>query len=76
MRCFVILRDDGCVPEKKGPFGDFRQAVGFAREAVAARPASTQITIVRPLPDGDLDVCDGREALAIDAALGVKGSRW
>lgn len=70
LRFFVILRDLGCVPEKKGPFANHQTAIKFIREVIACRSPTTQITVASLTPNHDLIVNDGREAIEmIDGLL-------
>jgi hypothetical protein len=68
-KCFVILRDVGHIPEKKGPWLTHEHAEAFLREAIACRPATTEITYVQLTWDGDLWVEDGREYVKIADAM-------
>lgn len=68
-RRWVILRDRGCAPEKKGNFRTDAHLIGFVREAVRVRAADTQITVAQLTWNHDLWVQDGREMIAIADAL-------
>jgi hypothetical protein len=72
-RHWVIVREPGCVPQKKGPFL-FDQVDGFLQELVDCRPEGTQLTIVSLTWDFDVWVDDGHERLGrhelLDAASG------
>lgn len=59
-RRFVILRDAGMIPEKKGPFRTYEQTLTFVREAIACRPTDTLITVAALTWNQDLWVEDGR----------------
>lgn len=61
---FVILRDAGCVPEKKGGWRESKAATDFIREVIACRPATTEITLVHQTWYDDIWVSDGREYIA------------
>lgn len=67
-RHWVIVRDPGCIPEKKGPFPVDRVS-GFIRELIACRSAETQITVVSLTYDYDIWVDDGRERIVIEDSL-------
>lgn len=66
---FVILRDIGRVPEKKGPWLTPELAETFLREVIACRPATTEITYVQLTWNDDLWVEDGREYIKIADAM-------
>ena len=66
---FVILRDAGCTPEKKGGWCDSKAATDFIREAIAGRPATTEIALVQLTWNDDIWVSDGREYIAMDDAV-------
>jgi hypothetical protein len=65
-RHWVIVREPGCVPQKKGPF-PFDQLDGFLQELVDCRCADTDLTVVSLTWDFDVWVQDGRERLSIHA---------
>jgi hypothetical protein len=66
---FVILRDVGCVPEKKGSWPTSKMATDFIREVTSCRPATTEIALVQLTWDDDIWVSDGREYIAMDDAV-------
>jgi len=66
---FVVLREEGCVPEKKGGWPTREAAIEFVRECAGCRPASTLITLLTLTWDDDLWAECGREALHIDDVL-------
>lgn len=74
-RHWIIVREPGCTPEKKGSF-KHDQVDGFVRELVDCRPPGTDITIVSLTWDFDVWVDDGRRKLAIQAALDAPGDDW
>jgi hypothetical protein len=61
---WVIVRDPGCVPERKLPMLGEHGLRDFLRELVECRPAETDITIIRVDADG-VDADCGREWLSI-----------
>lgn len=68
-RAFVTLLDVDKIPEGKGPFLTRVHLDEFVREAISARPATTQIIVSELTWNDELWVECGREMVAIDAAL-------
>lgn len=64
---WVIVRQPGCVPERKRPPEQTPAGtLAFLREGFACRPEGTQFTVVELTHDYDLHVWDGREGVTID----------
>lgn len=62
---WVIVRDFGCVPERKLPMSDDRTALrDFLRELVQCRSDLADITVLHLMPTGP-DVQCGREWLSM-----------
>lgn len=59
-RSFVILKEAGNAPEKKGPFVTSEHLEQFVREVIACRHPSTTITVCCLTWNDDLWVDDGR----------------
>lgn len=66
-RVWFILREPGCVPQRKGPFRH-EQVKAFLRSLLSERPTAL-VTVLR-ISDGEPDVQDGPECLEmIDGRL-------
>lgn len=74
-RAFVILKEPGRVPEKKGAFVTDDHLYKFVREVIACRHPDTQITVCRLTWNDDLWVDCGREMIAIDDSIKPKRRR-
>jgi len=64
-RAFVILKEPGCSPEKKGAFLTDDHLEEFVRECIACRSKETQITVCSLTWNDDLWVDDGRGMIAM-----------
>ncbi len=66
-RTWIILREPGCVPERKLPPKDRDGLRDFLRELAECRPIGTSITLVHVgmINPDDIDCQCGREWLSI-----------
>lgn len=63
MKTYIVIRDPGCTPDRKGPFPPKRVA-GFLGEAMAARPFS-YLEVITVHEDAEITVQDGPECLQL-----------
>ena len=68
-RAFVILKEKGKIPEKKGPFLTAELLDKFVDEVLACRPADTEVIIAELTWNDDLWLECARERAEIDKAM-------